>query len=330
MVMEPFQDLSRLAAGFQGAKIFLVANDLDLFIHLQTVHDVDGLARILKVRPAALSVLLDALVALGLIEKADGGYRNGKLARDCLGSGPNYRGHIFKHLSHCWGAWDQLEKALREGNLITPPEKEILNDSERWNHVFINAMDDVTRDLAPKVAAQIDLAGVATMLDLGGGPGTYAAAFLARYPQLRVRLFDLPETLTIAREKVRQHGLGDRVELVAGDFMRDELGRGHDAIWISQVLHSLGEEGCRLLLEKARRALNPGGRILIHEFLLNDDKTSPLRPALFSVHMLVMTAAGRAYSGGEIARWLAAAGFDQIETRSVSEDTGLVAARKPY
>lgn len=330
MKLESFQDLLRMAGGFQPAKIFLVANDLDLFAALSRPRDAEELAGELGLQPRALGILLDALTAMGLLDKSATGYRNAELAQTWLSAGPGYRGHIFKHLHHCWQAWNGLERILREGNLVTPMEKEILVDSKRWNHIFINGMDDVTRELAPQVAAQLDLSDVGVLMDLGGGPGTYVAEFLSRFPRLReVRLFDLPETLEVARERLAARGLLDRVELIAGDFLRNDLGAGLDAVWISQVLHSQGEAGCRLLLEKVWRALNPGGRILVHEFFLDDNRAAPLRPAIFSVHMLVMTEGGRAYSRGEVAEWLREIGFQGVEALQVSEDTGLVVGRKP-
>ncbi|WP_305042164.1 methyltransferase [Geoalkalibacter sp.] len=330
MKLESFQDLLRLAGGFQPAKTFLVANDLDLFAALSRPRAAEELAAEKGLQPRALGILLDALTAMGLLHKSAAGYHNADLAQTWLSAGPGYRGHIFKHLHHCWQAWNGLERILREGNLVTPMEKEILVDSERWNHIFINGMDDVTRELAPQVVAQLDLSDVETLMDLGGGPGTYVAEFLSRFPQLReVRLFDLPETLEVARAKLAARGLLDRVDLIAGDFQRNDLGTGLDAVWISQVLHSQSEAGCRALLEKVWRALNPGGRVLVHEFFLDDDRAGPLRPAIFGMHMLVMTEGGRAYSRAEVAQWLREIGFQGVEALQVSEDTGLVTGRKP-
>jgi SAM-dependent methyltransferase len=190
-------------------------------------------------------------------------------------------------------------------------------------------MDDVTLELAPQVVAQLDLNGVRRLLDIGGGPGTYARAFLDTYPQLQeVSIFDLPFALAVASERLAGFKRRDAVHLVPGDFHHDPLGSGFDAIWISQVLHSQDEAGCRRLIGKAIQALNPGGRLFIHEFLLDDSQTQPLTAALFAVHMLVMTAAGRTYSGREVAGWLRERGLVDIAIRPVSDDTGVVEGRK--
>jgi ubiquinone/menaquinone biosynthesis C-methylase UbiE len=330
MKLETFHDLLRMAGGFQPAKIFLTANDLDLFTHLHQERSAAELAALLEVQERGLKILLDALVAMDLLTKQNGRYGNGALAQTYLSGDAAYRGHIFKHLHHCWSAWNELESVLRRGHQAKTMEQEFLEDSAYWNHVFISAMDDVTWELAPQVVAQLDLHEAGCLMDLGGGPGTYAAAFLEQFPQLReVRLFDLPQTLKVAREKLAARGLLDRVQLVSGDCTRDELGQGLDAVWISQLLHSQDDDSCRQILGKVFRALNPGGQVLIHEFFLDEERTSPLRPAIFSVHMLVMTEGGRSYSHGEAAGWLKDLGFENVAWRRVSDDTGVVMGRKP-
>lgn len=329
MKIETFHDLMKMAGGFQPAKIFLTANDLNVFMHLKEERRAEDLAEELDVQPRALRILLDALVALGLLHQRAGLYCNAELAQTWLSGGPAYRGNIFKHLHHCWLAWNDLENVLRRGHQAETMEQAVLEDSEHWNRIFISAMDDVTRELAQQVVPQLDLNECDSLMDLGGGPGTYVAAFLERFPHLHdVRLFDLPSTLQVAREKLAARGLLERVRLIPGDCTRDDLGQGLDAVWISQLLHSQDEESCRLILQKVFDALNPGGQILIHEFFLDEERTSPLRPAIFSVHMLVMTQAGRSYSHNEVAGWLKDKGFEQIQWQRVSDDTGVVMGRK--
>ncbi len=331
MKIEGFRDLQRLAHGFQMAKVFFTANDLDLFTHLGQGRNAGELAYTLGLDARALGLLLNALVALGVLEKDGDLYRNGATAAEFLVAGENYRGSIFKHVHHCWESWSALPQAIRDGAPELAREKDLLSGTEeQWTRDFIRGMDDVTRDLAPQVAAQLDLSGARRLIDVGGGPGTYAAAFLEAFPGLQeVVLFDLPGALKVGQEKLQARGLQDRVRLVCGDFYQNDLGEGFDAVWISQVFHSQTEEGCRLLIDKAWRALNPGGRVLVHEFLLDDTKTSPMTAALFAVHMLVMTEGGRSYSGSEISGWMTEKGFERPEVCSVSQDTAVVLGRKP-
>lgn len=324
MQPESFRDLMRLAHGFEAAKILLVANDLGLFKQLDRERGAAEVAGELGVDARALELLMNALVALGLLEKGSGGFRNAPVAASFL-AGDSYRGHIFRHIHHCWESWSDLAGVVRRGGPDLVREAVILHDEVEWNRAFIRGMDDVTRDLAPQVVAQLDLAGAHRLLDVGGGPGTYARAFLTAYPHLtEVTIFDLPSALEVARERLTGFARRDDVCLVAGDFDADAFAGSFDAIWISQVLHSQNEAGCRALLAKATQVLAPGGRLFVHEFLLDDSRTQPLTAALFAVHMLVMTAGGRAYSGKEIVAWLQECGLVDIEVRKVSDDTGVV------
>lgn len=329
--MQPqnFRDLMRLVHGFEAAKIFLVANDLGLFRHLGSARRAAELAAELAVDARALELVMNALVAIGLLVKTDDGYCNAPVAEQFLGEA-GYRGSIFRHIHHCWDSWNDLAGVLQRGGPDLVRETVIMHEQAEWNRDFIRGMDDVTRELAPQVVAQLDLGGARRLLDIGGGPGTYARAFLDLHPQLEeVTVFDLPFALAVAAERITGFPRSASVRLVSGDFHHDPLGDGFDAVWISQVLHSQGEAGCHQLIGKAVQALTPGGRLFIHEFLVDDSRTRPVSAALFAVHMLVMTAAGRTYSGSEVAAWLREHGLVDIDVRPVSDDTGVVQGRKP-
>jgi len=114
MQPQSFRDLMRLVHGFESAKIFLVANDLDLFRRLADERSAADLAAELSVNPRALELLLNALVALGLLEKGGAGFRNAPVAAAWL-SGDSYRGHIFRHIHHCWDSWNDLAGVVRRG-----------------------------------------------------------------------------------------------------------------------------------------------------------------------------------------------------------------------
>jgi len=330
MAPESFRDLLRLVHGFQAAKVFLLAVEHDFFTPLEKGCSAEELAAQRSLDARATGLLLNALAALGVLDKRDGVYHNGSAASRWLVHGASYRGHIFKHIHHCWDAWHHLGEVLREGKPREAVEDQALGGDEVHTRNFIRGMDDVTRELAPEVVAGLDLAGVRVLLDVGGGPARYARAFLERHPLLEeVSVFDLPGALEVARDNLLEFPGAGKVKLVPGDFTRDPLGEGVDLVWISQVLHSLGEPACRELLAKARACLNPGGRVLVHEFLLDDDCAGPPQATLFAVHMLAMTAGGRAYSGAEIGGWLRELGFSDVAVHPGGPETRIVSARLP-
>ncbi|MBW1953270.1 MAG: methyltransferase [Deltaproteobacteria bacterium] len=292
-----FEELMRLARGFQASKIFMVACDLEVFSHLSFPAVVQDLAERLKVNARALEMVLNALTGLGILVKEGEAFRNGELAERYLVAGhENYRGAIFKHLHHTWEGWSDLGPVVVTGSPrdIDPARWVEVHDEAREEEIddFIWGMEAVARDQVPAALAQLDLSQVANLLDLGGGPGTYAIAFVQRYPQLRATVFDLPRPITIAQENIRRHGVDERIQTRAGNFLKDDIGQGYDFIWMANILHSHSEAQCQFLIGKAAKALMPGGQLAVVDFFLNDDGYSPLSAALFGVHMLAVTASG--------------------------------------
>ena len=150
------------------------------------------------------------------------------------------------------------------------------------------------------------------LLDVGGGPGTYTAAFLRAAPELRATLFDLPLVVEIARERLSAAGLLDRVTLVAGDFEKDPLPPGHDLAWISAIIHQNGPAQNDALYARILRALVPGGRLVIRDHVMDPGRTRPRAGALFAVNMLVGTEQGGTYTSDEIKAGLERAGFTGV------------------
>lgn len=328
-----FPQLMNLARGFRPAKILMVATELGLFDHLEAPLTLEEAASRVQAHPRALGILMNALAALGLIHKEGERFQNGELVSRYLVQGKeDYRGAIIRHMHHTWGGWSELLATVRRGHadlgqserwLDRVPERQ-----EEWMRDFIWGMHALARDLAPQVVPLLDFTGVRHLLDLGGGPGTYAITFVQAHPGLRATVFDLPGPITIAQENIRRHGLEDRIDTLAGNFLQDPIGTGYDFIWISQILHSHTEEQCRLIIQKSVAALNPGGQVAVQEFFLNDDGISPLEAALFSVHMLAVTPGGRSYTYREVADMLVQAGLQDPWQRPTSPQTGILVARK--
>lgn len=254
--------------------------------------------------------LLNALVAMGLLHKdAEQRYENTPFSRKFLDkSSPAYSGHIILHHHHLVDGWAQLDQAVREGR---PVDMRSYGD-EAERESFLMGMFNLAMANAPRVAKEIDLAGRRRLLDLGGGPGTYAIHFCLANPDLSATIFDRPTTRDFALQTARRFGVEDRIDFVAGDFNGDPIQGPFDVAWLSQILHSNGPRECELLIAKTVSALEPGGLILIHEFFLNDTMDGPLFPALFSLNMLINNERGRSYSDTEIRGMLALAGINDI------------------
>jgi SAM-dependent methyltransferase len=252
-------------------------------------------------------MLLDALTAMGLLEKKADQYANTEAAKSLLiKTSPGYMGYAVKHHHHLVAAWSKLSLAVKTGR----PVKKRRSRSEIES--FLMAMYNNASGLAPRITREIDLSKRRHLLDLGGGPGTYAIHFCQANPELRATVFDLPTTEPFARKTIKRFGLSSRIDFQGGDYLRDVAKGTYDVAWLSHILHSMGPEGCRIVMEKAVSVLEPGGLILVHDFLLNDTHDGPLFPALFALNMLVNTEEGRSYSEGEVKELMSRAGVRNI------------------
>jgi predicted O-methyltransferase YrrM len=269
--------------------------------------------------PRALGMLLNALCAMQLLQKEDEHYALTAAARQYLVEGsPDYVGYMILHHHHLSGAWARLDEAVHTGKSLRP-RTSFSEGHER--EAFLMGMYNQAMLQAPDIAKMIDLSGRTKLLDLGGGPGTYAVHFCRKNPDLQAVIFDLPTTRPFAERTIARFGLSGRVGFAEGDYLSDRIDGTYDAAWLSHILHGEGPEACRDLIAKTVKALQPGAMILIHEFILHDTMDGPLFPALFSLNMLLVTGSGQAYSDASLRRMLTEAGVTQIKREAYSGPT---------
>ena len=318
------EGLMEAAHGYQRSMVLFAALKTGLFRALsEGPSGAPGLARRIGADPGKLSVLLDALAALGLVAKRGGKYRNTGVTRDLLLPGPRSLESILLHHLDGWADWGRLSAAVRAGRGSR------LGAEGGYQENFIRGMEENARDRAARVARTFPLRPGDRVLDLGGGAATYAVAWAVAYPGAEITVFDTPGTLRVTRKILREKGAEGRVRLVEGDFLQDPLGGPYDFVWISQILHAFAEPDCRRLLRRARASLAPGGRLGVQEFLLDEGKVSPPGPVFFSVHMVAVTDGGRAYTAGEIAGMLKETGFRDVASgRKDALGVGVITARR--
>jgi ubiquinone/menaquinone biosynthesis C-methylase UbiE/predicted transcriptional regulator len=314
-IKEEIQAIRQLWTGFMPARVLLTANNLEVFEHLKSWKSLSEVASTLKTDKRGTELLLNALVSLGVLKKQANKYKNTPLARKYLTrESPYYQGNIIKHADSLWRSWSELDKAVRTGKPT---------GSDRDFESFILGMHDIAKIKCKEVVDNLPLKGVVRALDLGGGPGTYSMELAKR--GIRVTLFDRAETLKIAKRLIKESGI-EGIDFIAGDFMKDPIGKGYDFVFISQILHAYSEKDSLFILKKVKKALNKGGKVVVQEFFVNPAHTSPLWGAIFAINMLVNTTGGMTYSPAEIKGWLKKAGFRSSTSKRLNE-TVLITGR---
>ncbi len=318
--------ISGIANGYKLSQVLFTALNGGVFELLQSPATADEVANALQWSKRGTAMLLDGLVAVDLVDKQDKRYCNNEVAAACLvEGGAAYQGHILRHSNASWDAWKTLPERVRTGTCG--------DASEDWSgealRNFILGMRDIAQISAREVLEMVDLAGYTNMLDLAGGPATYAITFLLAHPQLRATLFDMPDVIDIAREEVAAAGVQDRFNYIAGDCMRDSLDDGYDMVFMSNIIHSFSLEENAALVKRVYEALAPGGTIIIKDFILENDRTGPAFALIFALHMLVHTPAGNTYTFDEIKDWTDNAGFVNGRAASLTPQTRLWVAEKP-
>ena len=285
---------------------------LDLFTPLVGHrYNAAELAGLLKCDIRGLAMLLNALAALNLLEKTGTGYTATPFAAEFLArTSPSYLGYIIMHHHHLMFSWVHLDESVKSGEPVR--ERVSHSDDETMRESFEMGMLNLAMQLAPRVAAGIDLSGCSRLLDLGGGPGIYAIYFCLKNPGLTAVVYDLPTTRGFAEQTIDRFAISDRVCFEAGDFDSDEILGGFDVAWLSHILHGEGPDGCAGILKKTVAALEPGGMLMVQEFILENSMDEPLFPAMFSLNMLVNTPDGQAYSREQLFAMMSAAGVSDL------------------
>lgn len=326
--------LNLLAGGFMEAKILLAGVELGIFDHLDRDRGAtaDEAAVAVAGDPRGVEILLDALAAIEVVQKRDGRYRNRAEYADLLRT--DRGGHfawMLRHRNRVFRNWALLEDRITGRAPVTDDDRAILSDP-RQNESFIRAMYVGGSKMAPALIDAIDLDGVRVAADLGGGPGHYLAEMARRSPELEPWLIDLPLTLEVARRVQAGSGVAARIRYLTWDFFAEPPPDGLpqlDLVLISAVLHAEGPDENRTLLQKLAPFLSPGGRIVVQENTVEEDRSRPREGALFAVNMLAGTPRGRTYTPGEIRAWGAEAGLEFVSERRLTPRHFLVEMRRP-
>jgi precorrin-6B methylase 2 len=304
------EKVAAIGSAFQPACVLMAGAELGLFDALAaTPLTAQALAKRLKSNTRAMRMLADALASMGLLTVRGGRYSLAAGVADVLTETGSHRAlAIVRHQANCLRSWAQLARVVKTGRLAK--DEPSIRGGAADQAAFIEAMDDVSRSLAPQLVKRIGPPPFRHLLDIGGGPATWTIAFLRAAPRASATLFDLPHTMPIARKHVAAAGLQERVRFVVGDLDTPRaLPRGADLAWISAIVHMYSRAETRELFRKTHAALAAGGRVLIRDIVMRESRTAPASGAMFAINMLVNTPKGGTFTFRELSEDLRAAGF---------------------
>lgn len=326
-MIRSYEDLIQTADAYADSRTLISGVELEIFTHLgRGARSAAQVARKAGANPEGTVRLLNALAGMGLLKKQGRRFRNTPLSRTYLdAASPRAITHFLWLAGQHWEDWMDLTQALRKGRAPKPSRPP---DDPAFRRRFAQALHERSRYLIPKITRPIRLKGARALLDLGGGAGSYALALLRRTPGLHATVFDRPAATRVALAEARREGLQKRVSVIGGDLFKDRYGGPYDAIFYSNVIHIYGPRENLQILRKAKKALNPGGKLIIVEYFLDRDETRPPDAALFNLMMFLFTTSGRCYTWEEVTRWLKGLGFSGFRRARITDKIGILQARR--
>lgn len=315
------------AYSFQKSRILLTAFELNLFSIIgDDEKSSKEVALSANTNERATERLLDALVSLEFLRKRHRNYSNIEELKNVVIEG---RAGFISGMSHArqqWNMWSNLTQAVKTGTSPMP-----LMHTERDSPTvdgFISAMHYRAKKTAKQIIKMIDLSGARSLIDVGAGSGAYSIEIANRFPDMHVSALDLPSVVPIMKGYISGEGLGERINIIAGDYKTSKFEGKYDIVFLSQILHSNSIWENIDLAKKAYDSLNHGGKIVIQEMILDDNRTEPTHASLFSINMLVATKSGDCYTKSDMNIILREAWFNDIVIKETESGTTLITATK--
>lgn len=329
LLPRPPIELLELATGYQKSKTLFALIEFALPTQLARQSlPLAEIARLLRVHPIAADRFLNACVALNLLERIEGSFRNTALSERFLVKGkPTYLGDQFtKYDQTSYPLWSNLTRKIREWQ---PGETndEVPQEADQ-GEASMSAQHNLSLLVGHALGESYDFSLHRKMLDLGGGTGGMSLGICGLHDELRSIVFDLPNIIGVARDFISESGLTDRIATQIGNFKEDELPHGFDVALLANLLSVASEETNRLLLRKIYERLPDGGACIISGWILDDNRTGPLIPVLFCLEDINWQAPDVERSAATYEAWLGAAGFAEIEREMYCPPTSMIVGRK--
>ena len=327
--------LLQLGMGFWPAKTLLSAVELELFTHLANgPQDARQLAEVLGLHPRSVHDFLDTLVALNVLERDDGHYRNTPDTALFLDkSKPGYVGGILEMANaRLYPFWGSLTEALRTGRPQNEVKQggnpfDVLYRDEQALRGFLGAMTGISLGAARAIAQKFPWQNYGTFIDIGAAQGALPVQVALAHEHLSGGGFDLPAVGPLFQEYVASFGLQERLQFHPGNFFTDPCPTA-DVLVMGHILHDWNLEQKRDLLAKCCAALPAGGCLIVYDAVIDDDRRQNAFGLLMSLNMLIETPGGFDYTGAQCRAWMEEVGFTQVRVEPlVGADSMVIGIR---
>jgi SAM-dependent methyltransferase len=324
-------EISRIAYGFMASKVLFAALDLDLFTRLavgpKSLSSLVGESGIAENR---LLTLLTACTSLGMLVKSESGYANAPASQTYLVQGsPACYADYFRYQTdrQIYPSFQDLNAALRGA----PTQRfYAFTEDDALSEQFSRAQHTGSLGPAYLFAKRYDLSDVRCLLDVAGGSGAFSLTLCKRNPAMHATILDFPNMTRVARRYASEVGLADRISLVSGNAFEIEWPRDQDAVLISYLMYCVDGSRIPELMLRAYDSLRPGGRLFVHDFMVEDDGNGPSLAALWLVSSLLADPDAVLLTPGTLSERAREAGFAKIEVQElIPEITKVLAASKP-
>lgn len=310
-------NIMRMASAFEESCLLFAAADLGVFSKLAEAGTASlaQLADAMDLNERGARLLLDGCVAVGLLKKEDGHYRNSPEADAFLVPGrPGDLSGALRYNRDVYPAWGRLTQLARTGAPVEEPQLHLGDDPARTRN-FVLSMHGKALAMVPAVMPMLNLSERRRLLDVGGGPGTFAASIAKTNPIIQCTVLELPPIAAIGRELISGQPGSERVSFLAGDYHVTPFPPGNDVVFLFGMLHQEPVEVIQDLLRRAHAALVPGGSVYVMDMMTDETHTNPPFSAMFAINMALTKEHGWVFSDNELREWMTQAGFQNIEVR---------------
>lgn len=331
------QRIHQIQTAYNAERVLSAATQLDVFSAIAAGRRTGAeIAEATGASERGMTMLLDALAGIEILEKRDGDYHLSAEASQYLDrQSPEYMGAMFQR-DFYWNAWGRLAEAVRQGKPALPTSDPAV--AEEFYPVLIRTLHVVHREPAQRLAQALTQPATERgahrrhglrVLDIGCGSAVWSCEIAKADSEATVTAIDYPAVLDLTQQYVARETLLDRYTFSSLDLREAEfLPNSCDLAILAHVAHGESERTLRDLFTRVHHALTGGGRIVIVDVVPNDERTGPLFSLIFALNMLLLSDEGDAYTFEQYGGWLGAAGLGRFETVEIGTHSPAIVATK--